>query len=236
MLYQRIAFQYLILSGVFASIYHDRQLAKFALCQSRSLKRDSARKEMQLIDPWLCLIYCDLDIYSMSIDTMVKVQITVSIILASCLICNAQEKSILDHDTLYYKGEKYYKGQIVIFSNPVTTSNAKYYGSDWKIYSYIWLGSGAGLNKAHAPIGYSMMEAEIIKIKKHVWVAPRIQEYFIVVDMFVGQHLPIHNFFSDQKRRDKIPSEYKSLSDYTTFTIYLQGAVNNNEILIKKLR
>jgi hypothetical protein len=170
---------------------------------------------------------------------MIKPQISkplyaILAILTFCLTTNAQEKSILKHDTIYYKGEKYYKGQIVIFSNPVTTSNAKYYGRDWKVYSYIWLGSGAGLNLAHAPIGYSMMEAEIIKIKKHVWVNPRIQENFIVVDMFVGQHLPIHNFFSDQARHDKISPEYRSLSDYSTFTIYLQGAVDNNEIIIKK--
>ncbi|MBK7652554.1 MAG: hypothetical protein IPJ20_19955 [Flammeovirgaceae bacterium] len=105
--------------------------------------------------------------------------LTILTIHVSCFISNAQEKSILKDDTLYYKGEKYYKGQIIIFNNPVTTSNAKYYGSDWKVYSSIWLGSGAGLNEAHAPIGYSMMEAEIIKIKKHVWVAP-IKKIFLL--------------------------------------------------------
>ena len=159
----------------------------------------------------------------------------------------SQDQVIKKGDTLYYRGEKYYKGLIIRFGTPSRDTlcinepagqetNKEYqqrlksqdYYYPCKDFAFAWLGSGLAQQAVSGiPAGYAGMDAEVIRIRK------LSTKYCIIVDMLVHRNLP-QGFFTnsrkERRRSEATPEHYKSLSAYSVFTIDVKGAMDNQEL------
>jgi hypothetical protein len=167
-------------------------------------------------------------------------------------IGSAQQNVVKKGDTLYYNGEKFYKGLVVRFGSPSRDTkctkeatgqetneqywqrlNAPDYYFPCKDFAFVWLGAGIYRRSASgAPAGYAGMEVEVIGFQ-NVGIGKSAVRC-IVVDMLVHRNLPIGFFTNsrkEKKRKALVPEPYKSLSEFSFFSIDVAGAMDNKELV-----